>query len=59
MLADGVALLAEDGLVGCPSRLWSESRTLLATDTSNHSSRPNPRRAEELERAHAMGLVRA
>ena len=58
ILADGVALLAEDGLVGCVSRLWSERGTLLATGTSNHMNRPNPRYAEELERARAMGLIR-
>jgi acyl-CoA thioesterase len=58
MLADGIALLAEDGLVGCVSRLWTESGKLLATGTSTHVSRPNPRYAEELERARAMGPVR-
>lgn len=57
MLADGVALLAEDGLVGCVSRLWSEDGRLLATGTSKHMSRPNPRYQEELQRARAMGLI--
>jgi acyl-CoA thioesterase len=59
ILADGVALLAEDGLVGCVSRLWSEDGRLLATGTSTHISRPNPRYEEELERARAIGLMPA
>jgi acyl-CoA thioesterase len=57
ILADGVALLAEDGLVGCVSRLWSERGVLLATGTSQHVCRPNPRYQEELERARALGLL--
>jgi len=57
MLADGIALLAEDGLVGCVSRLWSEDGKLLATGTSKHISRPNPRYEEELRQARAMGLI--
>ena len=56
-LADGVALLAEDGLVGCVSRLWTERGTLLATGTSKHMSRPNPNYEQELQRAREMGLV--
>jgi acyl-CoA thioesterase II len=59
MLADGIALLAEDGLVGCVSRLWTEDGRLLATGTSKHMSRPNPRYEEELQRARQMGLVRS
>ncbi len=58
ILADGLALLAEDGLVGCVSRLWSEDGRLLATGTSKHISRPNPRYEEELQRAREMGLIR-
>ena len=57
MLADGVALLAQDGLVGCVSRLWTEDGKLLATGTSKHVSRPNPNYEQELERARALGLV--
>lgn len=57
MLADGVALLADDGLVGCVSRLWSESGQLLATGTSHHMSRPNPGYEQELQRAREMGLL--
>jgi len=57
MLADGVALLAEDGLVGCVSRLWTEDGKLLATGTSKHMSRPNPQYQQDLERARAMGLI--
>ena len=58
ILADGAALLAEDGLVGCVARLWSENGKLLATGTSNHMSRPNPQYAQELQRARALGLIR-
>ena len=57
MLADGVALTARDGLVGCVARLWTESGDLLATGTSHHICRPNPRYLEELERARALGLL--
>ena len=56
MLADGVALLAEDGLVGCVSRLWSEDGRLLASGTSNHMNRPNPGYEQELQRAKELGL---
>ena len=59
MLADGVCLVAEDGLIGCVSRLWSEDGKLLATGTSKHMSRPNPQYQQELERARAMGLIPA
>lgn len=57
MLADGNVLLAEDGLLGCVSRLFSEDGRLLATGTSKHVCRPNPQYAEELARARAQGLV--
>lgn len=57
MLADGVVPLAQDGLVGCTSRLWSEDGRLLATGTSKHICRPNPNYAEELVRARALGVV--
>jgi acyl-CoA thioesterase len=56
-LVEGVALLAEDGMVGCVSRLWSEDGRLLATGTSQHVSRPNPRYEEELQRGREMGLI--
>src|SRR6185369_3976370 len=56
-LVDGTALLAEDGLVGCVARLWSENGKLLATGTSKHVSRPNPRYEEELQRARDLGLL--
>ncbi len=56
-LVEGIAPLAEAGIVGCVSRLWSEDGDLLATGTSQHMCRPNPNYAEELERARAMGLV--
>lgn len=57
MLADGFVALAEDGLVGCVSRLWATDGTLLATATSKHVCRPNPQYAEDLARAKAEGLV--
>lgn len=57
MLVEGVALLAEDGLVGCVARLWSEGGKLLATGTSKHMSRPNPRYEEELQRAREMERI--
>jgi acyl-CoA thioesterase len=56
-LADGIVLVAEDGLVGCVSRLWSEDGKLLATGTSHHVSRPNPQYEEELKRARELGLI--
>lgn len=57
MLADGVTLVAEDGLVGCVTRLWSEDGKLLATGTSKHVNRPNPNYEQELKLAREMGLV--
>jgi acyl-CoA thioesterase len=56
MLADGYVPLAADGLVGCVSRLWSEDWQLLATGTSKHLCRPNPRYQEELAMAREQGL---
>jgi acyl-CoA thioesterase len=56
MLADGVVPLARDGLVGCAARLWSESGELLASGSSKHVCRRNPRYAEELARARELGL---
>jgi acyl-CoA thioesterase len=57
MLADGYVPLAADGLVGCVSRLWTPDGRLLATGTSAHSCRPNPRYAEEVERARREGWL--
>jgi acyl-CoA thioesterase len=57
ILADGFVPLANDGLVGCVSRLWSEQGELLATGTSKHSCRRNPMYAEELARARELGLA--
>jgi acyl-CoA thioesterase len=54
MLADGVVPFAQDGLLGCTARLWSEDGRLLATGTSKHLCRPNPGYAQELERARAL-----
>lgn len=54
ILADGAVPLAKEGMVGCTSRLWTEDGRLLATGTSKHLCRPNPRYAEELERAKAL-----
>ena len=51
LLVDGVVPLASDGLLGCSSRLWSEDGRLLATGTSKHVCRPNPRYEEDLARA--------
>jgi hypothetical protein len=51
-----VVPLARDGLVGCVSRLWSERGELLATGTSKHVCRRNPRYEEECARAREMGL---
>ena len=42
LLSDATAPLAEGGLVGCHSRIWSESGRLLATGTSQLFCRPNP-----------------
>ena len=55
MLADGVVPLAQDGLLGCTSRLWSEGGRLLATGTSKHVCRPNPNYEQELARARELG----
>ncbi len=57
MLADGYVPLANDGIVGCVSRIWSEDGRLLSTGTSKHICRPNPGYAAELERARAEGLL--
>jgi acyl-CoA thioesterase len=57
MLADGVVPLAQDGMLGCSARLWSEDGRLLATGTSKHLCRPNPGYQEELARAKELGLV--
>jgi acyl-CoA thioesterase len=58
MLVDGNVLVAEDGLVGCASRLWTEDGRLLATGASKHVCRPNPNYEQELALARAQGLVR-
>jgi acyl-CoA thioesterase len=58
MLADGTVPLAQDGLLGCVSRLWSENGRLLASGTSKHLCRPNPGYEQELERARQLGLLR-
>jgi acyl-CoA thioesterase len=57
MLADGEALLGREGLVSCVARLWGENGELLATGTSSHICRPNPRYAEEMARARELGLL--
>jgi acyl-CoA thioesterase len=57
MLADGVVPLAQAGLIGCSSRLWSEDGRLLASGTSKHLCRLNPGYDEELSRARALGLI--
>jgi len=57
MLADGYVPLANDGIVGCVSRIWSEGGKLLATGTSKHICRPNPRFEEELAQARAQGRL--
>ena len=54
ILASGFVPLADDGLVGCVSRLWTPDGRLLATGSSKHVCRPNPSYPEELERARAM-----
>jgi acyl-CoA thioesterase len=58
MLADGEVPLAGDGLLGCVSRLWSEDGRLLATGTSKHLCRPNPRYERDLAKARERGLLR-
>ena len=45
--------------LGCISRLWSEDGRLLASGTSKHVCRPNPRYEEDLARAKAEGLLPA
>jgi acyl-CoA thioesterase len=57
ILADGVVPLARDGLIGCTARLWSESGALLATGSSKHVCRRNPRYEEELALAREQGLL--
>ena len=57
MLADGNVLVAEDGLVGCTSRLWTEDGRLLATGASKHICRPNPQYEAEVARACEQGLL--
>jgi acyl-CoA thioesterase len=59
ILADGVVPVAADGLVGCVAHLWSEDGRLLASGTSRHACRPNPRYEEECARARALGLLPA
>jgi acyl-CoA thioesterase len=54
LLADGFVPLAQDGLVGCVSRLWTPDGRLLATGTSKHVCRRNPRYEEDLARAREM-----
>jgi len=49
--------LAREGLVGCVSRLWTESGLLLATGTSKHVCRRNPGYEEELARARELGVI--
>jgi acyl-CoA thioesterase len=58
MLADGEVPLAGDGLLGCAARLWSEDGRLLATGTSKHLCRPNPRYERDLAKARERGLLR-
>jgi acyl-CoA thioesterase len=55
ILADGAVPLARDGMVGCAARLSTEDGRLLATGTSKHLCRPNPRYAEDVARAKALG----
>ena len=57
ILADGVVPLAQDGLIGCSARLWTEGGRLLATGTSKHLCRLNPGYEEEVSRARVLGLV--
>ena len=57
MLADGYVPLAQDGVLGCVSRLWGEDGRLLATGTSKHSCRRNPGYEEELEQARREDLL--
>ena len=57
ILADGVVPLAQDGLIGCSARLWTEDGRLLATGTSKHLCRLNPGYEQERARARELGLV--
>jgi acyl-CoA thioesterase len=57
MLADGVMPIAQDGMLGCVSRLWTEDGRLVATGTSKHLCRPNPGYEQELARARELGLI--
>jgi acyl-CoA thioesterase len=57
MLADGYVPLAGHGIVGCVSRVWSEDGRLLATGTSKHICRPNPRYEDDLALAREQGRV--
>jgi acyl-CoA thioesterase len=59
VLAEGEVPLAQDGLLGCVARLWTAGGELLATGTSRHVCRRNPRYEEECERARALGLIPA
>jgi acyl-CoA thioesterase-2 len=59
MLVDGHVPLATDGLVSGVARLWTEDGQLLATGSSKHVFRPNPRYEEELARARALGVAPA
>jgi len=54
ILADGAVPLAQDGMVGCSARLWTEDGRLLATGTSRHVCRPNPNYEQELARAQEL-----
>jgi acyl-CoA thioesterase len=57
ILCDGYVPLAGDGVASCVGRLWTPDGRLLATGTSAHVCRPNPRYEEELARAREMGLL--
>ena len=59
ILVDGFVPLARDGLIGGVARLWSETGELLATGSSKHVCRRNPRYEEEMARARALGLLPA
>lgn len=57
-LIDGTVPIAADGLVGCNARLWTPDGRLLASGTSKHTCRPNPRYEEEVAQAKELGLIR-
>lgn len=59
MLAHGIAPIAQEGLVGCVSRLWTPDGQLLATGSSKHSCRPNPGYAEELARQRELAQAQS